>query len=165
MTTVSAEVRNRIEDRTFAGAEGLLTLVADEALLLARMDTDIAPTRLASGMTVSIGAEYGRGIHEMLLLAAWKRAKRSMSGSPFSLQVRFTTVQGSATLRVYGATNHVKLSVGLCPEKAILRQSPRVCLWETAGMAGLPRGDAPRRPSTISASRTTGAAVAQGKRG
>ena len=32
-----------IEGRTpFAGAEGLLTLVADEALLLARMDTDIA---------------------------------------------------------------------------------------------------------------------------
>jgi len=28
---------------------------------------------------------------------AWKRARRSMSGSPFSLQVRFTTVQGRAT--------------------------------------------------------------------
>jgi hypothetical protein len=29
-----------IEHRAFAGAEGLVTLVADEALLLARMDTD-----------------------------------------------------------------------------------------------------------------------------
>src|SRR2546423_7052676 len=37
------------EDRTLAGAEGLLTLVTDEALLLARMDTDIVHTCLASG--------------------------------------------------------------------------------------------------------------------
>ena len=71
-----------IEDRTFAGAEGLLTLVTDEALLLARMDTDIAHTCLASGMAVSIGAEYRRGIHDMLLLAVRGSVPRGVCRDP-----------------------------------------------------------------------------------
>jgi hypothetical protein len=58
-----------IEDATFAGAEGFVTCVAEEALLLLRMDTDIALAGLASGMAVLIGAEYRCGIHAMLLLA------------------------------------------------------------------------------------------------
>jgi hypothetical protein len=57
--------------------------VADEALLLARMDTDIAHTRLASGMAVSIGAEYGCGIHEMLLLAVRGSVPRGVCRDPY----------------------------------------------------------------------------------
>ena len=39
-----------IEDGPWAGAEGLVTRVADEALLLLRMDTDIAMACLAYGV-------------------------------------------------------------------------------------------------------------------
>ena len=59
-----------------------MTLVADEALLLARMDTDIAHARLASGMAVPIGAEYRRGIHEMLLLAVRGSVPRGVCRDP-----------------------------------------------------------------------------------
>jgi hypothetical protein len=38
--------------------------VADEALLLLRVDTNIALAGLASGMTMPIRAEYGRGVHD-----------------------------------------------------------------------------------------------------
>src|SRR5437764_11888622 len=53
-----------IEDGPFAGAEGFVTLMADEALLLLRMDTDIAHTCLASGMAMLIGAKCRRGVHD-----------------------------------------------------------------------------------------------------
>ena len=53
-----------IEDGPFAGAEGFMTRVADEALLLLRMDPNIALAGLASGMTVLIGAECSRGVHD-----------------------------------------------------------------------------------------------------
>src|SRR2546421_2970847 len=58
-----------IEDGACGSTEGFVTLVADEPLLLPRMDTDIAHARLASGMAVLIGAKYRRGIHARLLLA------------------------------------------------------------------------------------------------
>src|SRR6516165_11063601 len=53
-----------IEDRPFCSAEGCVTRVADEALLLLRMDTDIALANLTSGMAVLIGAECNRGVHD-----------------------------------------------------------------------------------------------------
>ena len=71
-----------IEGRPFAGAEGFVALVADEALLLALMDTDIAHTRLASGRAVPIGAEYRRGIHDMLLLAVRGSVPRGVCRDP-----------------------------------------------------------------------------------
>src|SRR6516225_1945003 len=86
-----------IEDGAFAGAEGLLTRVTDEALLLPRMDTNVALARLASGRAVLIGAEYGCGVHDGPPDCVWKHAKRSMSGPPFLLQVSFTTVKWRAT--------------------------------------------------------------------
>jgi len=86
-----------IEDRACGGAEGFVALVADEPLLLPCMDADIAHASLASGMAVPIGADYSRGIHDAPPGCAWKCAKRSMSGSPFSLQVSFTTVRWGAT--------------------------------------------------------------------
>jgi hypothetical protein len=45
-----------------------LLLLRSQPLFLLRMDTDIAPASLASGRAAPIGAEYGRGIHAMLLL-------------------------------------------------------------------------------------------------
>src|SRR4029434_2048553 len=86
-----------IEDRTSAGAEGFVALVTDEALLLARMDSDIAHADLAPGMAMLIGAECRRGVHDAPPGFVWKHAKRSMPGPPFLLQVSFTTVKWRAT--------------------------------------------------------------------
>src|SRR5262249_29698081 len=53
-----------LEDRTFGSAAGFVTRLADEALLLPRMDTDIALAGLASGRAVLIGAECRWGVHD-----------------------------------------------------------------------------------------------------
>src|SRR5215470_11515473 len=53
-----------IEDGAFAGAEGFVTLTADEAPLLLRMDTNIALAGLASRMAARIGAAYRCGVHD-----------------------------------------------------------------------------------------------------
>src|SRR6266571_2331954 len=95
-----------IEDGTFAGAEGFVTRVTDEPLFLLRMDTDIALARLASGRTVPIGAECGCGVHDGPPGVVWKHAKRSIFGPPFSLQVRFTTVQCRATNQLVNKANY-----------------------------------------------------------
>src|SRR5215510_9764497 len=89
-----------IEDRTSAGAEGFVALVTDEALLLSRMNTNVALASLASGRAVLIGAAYGCGVHDGPPGFVWKHAKRSMSGPPFLLQVSFTTVKWRATIVV-----------------------------------------------------------------
>ena len=75
-----------IEDRLCGGAEGLLTLATDEPLLLARMDTNIALARLASGRAVSIGAEWRCGVHACPPRSVGQRTKRSMTGPLFTLQ-------------------------------------------------------------------------------
>ena len=85
-------------------AEGCVARVADEPLFLARMDTDIALAGLPSGMAVPIGAEDGGGVHNAPPGCTWKRAQRSMFGSPFSLQVSFTTVQCRATRKLVSKT-------------------------------------------------------------
>ena len=76
-----------IEDGTFAGAEGFMTLVADEALLLLRMDPNIALAGLASGMAVLIGAECSRGVHDTPPGCAWKHCHEKYVWTP----VCFTT--------------------------------------------------------------------------
>src|SRR5262245_10444689 len=86
-----------IEDGTFAGAEGFVTLVADEALLLLRMDTDIAHTSLASGMAMLIGAEYGRGVHDAPPGCAWKHCHEKYVWTP----VCFTTSLHHDLVRSY----------------------------------------------------------------
>src|SRR5919198_6094405 len=53
-----------IEDGPCAGAEGFMTRVADEALLLPRVDTNITLAGLASRMAARIGAEYRCGVHD-----------------------------------------------------------------------------------------------------
>src|SRR2546429_3214148 len=89
-----------IEDGAFAGAERLVTRVADEALLLLRMDTDIALACLASGRAMLIGAECRRGVHACPPSSVGERTKRSMSGPPFALQVHLPTVACGATTEV-----------------------------------------------------------------
>src|SRR5215216_5936207 len=53
-----------IEDGPLAGAEGFVTRLADEALLLPRVDTNITLAGLASRMAARIGAEYRCGVHD-----------------------------------------------------------------------------------------------------
>ena len=62
--TVSAGRPQAVERRPFRCGEGLAALRTDEALVLARVDTDIALAYLASGRTRQIRAEYKRGIHD-----------------------------------------------------------------------------------------------------
>jgi len=71
-----------IDHRAGGSAEGGVTLVADEPVVLARMDTDIAPASLASGRAVPLGAEYRRGIHDMLLLAVRGSVPRGVCLDP-----------------------------------------------------------------------------------
>src|SRR5262249_33046259 len=93
------------EDRTAAGAEGFVALVTDEALLLPRMDTDIASASLASSRAVLIGAECGCGVHDSPPGCVWQHAKRSMLGPPFLLQMSFTTVKWRATREHFASVN------------------------------------------------------------
>ena len=71
-----------IEDGAFAGAEGLVTRVAEEALLLLCMDANMALTCLASGRAVLIGAECRRGGQAGPPSSVGERTKRSMAGPP-----------------------------------------------------------------------------------
>ena len=72
----------------------LYSLGAEEALVLARVDTNIALTCLTSGRARPIGAEYRGGVHDdsPLLALLGSRSRKSMSGPPFSLQANLTTV-------------------------------------------------------------------------
>src|SRR5215813_578780 len=67
-----------IEDGAFASAEGFVTRMTDEALLLLRMDTDIALAGLASGGAMPVGAECGCGVHDSPPGFVWQQANRSM---------------------------------------------------------------------------------------
>src|SRR5262245_18520475 len=59
-----------------------MPLVADAALLRARMDTDMAHPRLASGMAVPIEAAYRRGLPDRLLLAVRGSGPRGVGRAP-----------------------------------------------------------------------------------
>src|SRR5215471_21350596 len=72
-----------IAHRASGGAERLVTLMAEEALLLPRMDTDMALADVASRMTVPLGAACGCGVHDGPPGCVWKQAKRSMFGPHF----------------------------------------------------------------------------------
>jgi hypothetical protein len=87
-----------IEHCACGGAERFVTRVADEALLLLRMDTDIALADLASGMTVPVRAKCLVGAMTLLLARRGNIATRSMSGPPLALQLHRTTVWCGATL-------------------------------------------------------------------
>src|SRR6516162_5997970 len=71
-----------IEDGAFACAEGCVTRMTDEPLLLLRMDTDIALAALASGRTVLVGAACRRGVHDAPPGCAWKTLPREVCLDP-----------------------------------------------------------------------------------
>jgi hypothetical protein len=65
MITVSAQVvperanlSQAIEHRAFGGAKGFATFFADKAPLLLRMNANVTPADLASGIAIGIGTEY-----------------------------------------------------------------------------------------------------------
>src|SRR5262245_31225596 len=93
------------EDGPFAGAEGFVTLMADEALLLMRMDTNIALAGLASGMTVLMGTEYGRGVHDAPPGCAWKHCHEQYVWTP----VCFTTAPLHGLVQSYHLGDDVEL--------------------------------------------------------
>src|SRR6266699_402554 len=83
-----------IECRAFRGAERLVALRAEEALVLARVDTNVAPAGLSSGEARHIRAECRCGVHDdsPLLVVLGSMPRRSMSGPPLPLQPHSTTV-------------------------------------------------------------------------
>src|ERR1700746_428263 len=83
-----------VKRRAFRGAERLVALGAEEALVLPRVDANIALTYLASGRALQMRAEDGGGVHEdsPLLALLGSMPRGSMSGPPFSLQANLTTV-------------------------------------------------------------------------
>src|SRR5262249_54014834 len=58
------------------------TRVADEALLLLRMDTNVALAGLASSMAVRIGAEYRCGVHDAPPGYAWNHCHEQYVWTP-----------------------------------------------------------------------------------
>jgi len=61
-----------IEHRACGGAERFVTLMADAALPFPRMDIDIAPADLTSGMAVPVRAACHREVHDTPPGCAWK---------------------------------------------------------------------------------------------
>src|SRR5215470_3689796 len=74
-----------------------MPLVADEALLLLRMDPNIALAGLASSMPVLIGAECSRGVHDTPPDCAWKHCHEKYVWTP----VCFTTSPHHGLLQSY----------------------------------------------------------------
>ena len=78
--------------------EGLATLRADEALVLARMEANIALTGLASGGTRHIGAECRCGVHASPPSERWGTYQEEYGWTPVSHCKRhLTTVSCGAT--------------------------------------------------------------------
>jgi hypothetical protein len=88
-----------IEDRAFCGTEGLATLRADEAPVLARMDANIGLAALASGWTRPIRQNVVVGAM-IVLRVSLGNVPRGICLPPFALQVQLTTVKWGATHRV-----------------------------------------------------------------
>src|SRR5438046_7149819 len=87
-----------IEGRAFRGAARLVALRAEKALVLARVDANVALAGLSSGGACQIGAECRCGVHACVLRVALGNVPRgSMLGPPFSLQANHTTVKCGAT--------------------------------------------------------------------
>src|SRR5262249_38425183 len=103
-----------IEDGPCAGTEGFMTRVADEALLLLRMDTDIAPADLASGRAVPVGAECRPGVHDAPPSCAWKHCHEKYVWTP----ICFTTSPHHGLVWSYLTQCQVDrgffIDVGLC---------------------------------------------------
>ena len=83
-----------IAGRALRGAERLVALRAEEALVLARVETNGAPAGLSSGGARHMRAECRWGVHDdsPLLVVLGSMPRRSMSGPSLPLQPHSTTV-------------------------------------------------------------------------
>jgi hypothetical protein len=88
------------------GAERFVTRMADEALLFSRLDTDIALADVASGMTVPVGAEYRRGVHDAPPGCAWKHCHEKYVWTP----VCFTTSPHHGLVWCYRKSSYLMFS-------------------------------------------------------
>src|SRR5215831_14219547 len=85
-----------VEGRPGGRGEGLATLLADEAVLFARVNSDIALPSLASGEAFQIGTKCVSEVHlpppgnDL----AWAKSR---TGPPLFLQIRFSTLKCRAT--------------------------------------------------------------------
>ena len=77
-----------VQHRACRGAERLVARGAAAARVLLRVEAPMARTSLASGRARSLGAEDRCGVQEWPPDFAGEWGKRSMSGPPFSLQVK-----------------------------------------------------------------------------
>src|SRR5262249_8145761 len=92
------------------------------------MDPDSAQTRLASGMAVPIGAEYRRGIHDMLLLAVRGSVPRGVCWDPhlhykcasprFRAELPIQWIAVTKVVKILDANLHVGLQWNeTCPNR------------------------------------------------
>src|SRR6266446_1435344 len=132
-----------IECRTFRSAERLVARRADEALVLTRVDTNVALAGLSSGWARQIRAECRCGVHACPPSSVEERTKRSMSGPPFSLQADHTTVKCGAThSAAMLPTHHIqKASATINARLATWREVsarcwPHLDLIDTASFSG-----------------------------
>src|SRR5262249_7989319 len=75
----------------FGSADRLVAGGTQAALLLTRVDADVALAALASGRTRQVRAECCCGVHTCPPSSVGEPTKRSMFGPPFALQVHLTT--------------------------------------------------------------------------
>jgi hypothetical protein len=81
-----------VQRRALCRAERFVAQPADEPLVLARVEANVALAGLASGRAPQIGAEYACGVHGGPPGVVGEHAKRSLSGLTFSLPANLTTV-------------------------------------------------------------------------
>src|SRR2546425_3684342 len=72
-----------IECRAFRGTERLVALCTEEALVLARVDTNVAPASLSSGGARQIGAECRGGVHACVLRVTLGNVPRGVCLDPY----------------------------------------------------------------------------------
>src|SRR5215831_8816840 len=83
------------------------------------MDTDIAPTSLASGRTVPIGAECGGGVHDTPPGCAWQHGHEEYVWTP----VCFTTSPHHGLVWSYPAALLLHQPLLICPYILLMRKA------------------------------------------
>src|SRR5215831_18652723 len=113
------------------------------------MDTDIAPTSLASGRTVPIGAECGGGVHDTPPGCAWQHGHEEYVWTP----VWFTTSPHHGLVWSYHALVAPQLTVVSAPSfnQALerMRGTPSLRGWRPTRRWHVKRQQFPDRPAMI----------------
>src|SRR5207344_3271988 len=102
------------EGRAFGGAERLAARRAEQTLLLARVDANVALAGLSSGGARHIGAECCRGVHACLLLVTFGNVRRGVCLDPhfhckrtvprFSVELPFIPPWHKTSILIQGVT-------------------------------------------------------------